>query len=63
MQLFGAPDNLTSVVLVIWDGEQYTLQTCPVTDGSAMPLERRLLSHALRQLADAVDAQAEEVGD
>lgn len=62
MILLEAPDNLTSVVLVIYDGEKYTLQICPA-QSDAMPLERRHLAHALRQLADAVDAQAEEVGD
>ena len=43
------------------EGERYVLEYHGL-DG-AIPLTRRIMAHALRQLADRFDAQADEVGD
>lgn len=61
MLIQGAPDGLTALVLVFWDGDQYSMSLTEVKD--ALPLERRLLARGLRQLADAVDDRAESLGE
>lgn len=53
--------NVIGCVWVKFDGHEYELTYDSRVD--VIQLERRTMAAALRQLADAFDAQAEAVGD
>lgn len=62
MQILGAPNDLVAVVLVTTDGPEYTMQVINLAH-EAIPITRRAMAKGLRELAEAVDAQADAIGD
>lgn len=61
MQLLGAPDDLTAVVLVQFDGVTWQLELVELPN-DGVPLERRILADALRSLTAKLDEVAERMG-
>ncbi len=62
MRILGGGPGLAGVVLIYTSVDGYELQHAHVAS-EAVPIERRVLAYALRDLADAIEVNAEEVGD
>ena len=57
MKINGAGADLVHVVLIRWNGEALTLELANTgREAEVVPIERRVLAGALRDLADAVEA-------
>lgn len=66
MRMTNMPTDLVSIILVRSTLDTYTLEHLGITpdDGEPrIPLERRTMAKALRDLADAFDEQAERQVD
>lgn len=58
MRILGAPDGLAHLVLISTSVDGYEASLATVNGASFVPLERVTIAKALRELADAVEADA-----
>lgn len=59
VRILDAPDGLAHLALISTHADGYTAQLATVNGASFVPLERATIAKALRELADAVEADAE----
>lgn len=59
MRILGAPGGLAHLVLISTGVDGYTAQLANVDGANAVPLERATIAKALRELADAVERDAD----
>lgn len=60
MRILHAPEGLAHLALISTGAEGYTAQLATVRGATFVPLERATIAKALRELADAVEAEAAE---